>query len=65
MTYNIKVRLLQVGKYQTDLIKELKRHNIKVSQSELSLFINGVENPPRSELVLSEADKILQEWEQK
>lgn len=63
MNYNIPKRLFDLKKHQTDIIKELKARGIKVSQSEFSLFVNGVENPPRSEIVLSEADKIVTAWE--
>lgn len=61
--YNIPVRLVVLGKKQVDVMRELHRKRIKVTPSELSLFINGLNNPPKSELVLAEADKILTEWE--
>lgn len=61
--YNIPVRLVLLGKKQVDILRELHARRIKVNSSELSRFINGLENPPRSEIVLSEADKILTEWE--
>lgn len=53
-----------LGKKQVDIIRELHRRHIKVAQSELSRYINGIDKPPKSELVLSEADKILTEWEE-
>lgn len=64
MKYNIPVRLAQLRKHQTDIIKELKKKGIKVAQAELSRYVNGVEDPPKSVLVLSEADKILKRWEE-
>lgn len=63
MNYNIPVRLVQLGKHHKDVIIALRKRGIKVAQSEFSRYVNGVENPPKSELVLSEADKIIAEWE--
>ncbi|HVI43143.1 MAG TPA: hypothetical protein VM577_21250 [Anaerovoracaceae bacterium] len=50
-------------KTQVDLIKTLAKKEIKVSQSEMSQFVNGVLFTPKANLVLSESDKILTEWE--
>jgi hypothetical protein len=68
LEYNIPVRLAQLRnhqiiKHQTDIIRELRNRGIKVSQSEFSLWVNGVNDPPKAVLVLSEADKILTGWE--
>jgi hypothetical protein len=63
LNYNIPVRLVQLGKHHKDVIIALRKHGIKVAQSEFSRYVNDVENPPKSELVLSEADKIIAEWE--
>lgn len=38
--------------------------HIKVNTSEFSRYANGVENPPKSEHVLSEADKYVTELEE-
>lgn len=64
MGYNLPVRLVKLRKKQVDIIRELKKRHIKVAESEFSRFINGIESTPKSELVLSEADKIVTEWEQ-
>ena len=61
--YNILVRLAQLHKKQVDVIRELKKRGIIVYPAEFSNFVNGVMHPPKSDLVLSEADKILTEWE--
>lgn len=61
--YNIPVRLAKLHKKQVDVMRELKKRGIRVYQSQLSRYINGAENPPKSEIVLAEADKILTEWE--
>ena len=37
--------------------------HIKVNTSEFSLFARGVEDPPKSEIVLSEAEKLVSGWE--
>jgi len=52
-------------KRQSDVIKALKKQGINVYPSEFSNFVNGVMSPPKSDLVLSEADKIITEWEAK
>ncbi len=61
--FNIIVRLAQLRKKQVDVLLELHEKGIKVNPTELSRFINGVESPPKSDLVLAEADKIIAEWE--
>ena len=63
MNYNIPVRLAKLRKHQTDIILELKKRGIVVFQSQLSQYVNGIETTPKSELVLSEADKIVTRWE--
>lgn len=62
---NLKIRLMQLGKTQAALIKALHMRNIKVTPAEMSNYLNGVANPPKSELVLAEAEKIIEEWEMK
>lgn len=61
--YNIPIRLVTLGKKQVDVIRELHRRHIKVTPQQFSMYVNGVDNPPKSEMVLAEADKILTEWE--
>jgi len=63
--YDILVRLARLRKKQSDVIKELKKRGVKCNPGEFSNFVNGVMNPPKSDLVLSEADKIITEWEDK
>lgn len=60
---NLKIRLMQCGKKQIDVVQKLNEQGINVTQAELSLYINGRVNPPKSELVLAEAEKIIEEWE--
>lgn len=61
--YNIIVRLAQLRKKQCDVLVELHNRGIIVAASQLSRYINGRENPPKSEIVLEAADKIITEWE--
>ena len=63
--YDIVVRLARLHKRQSDVIKALKKQGINVYPSEFSNFVNGVMSPPKSDLVLSEADKIITGWEEK
>ena len=63
MQYNIRKRLFELRKKQKDLLMELHNRHIVVTASQLSRYVNGVENPPKSDLVLSEADKIVTGWE--
>lgn len=63
MDYNIRKRLFDLRKKQRDILVELHSRHIVVTASQLSRYVNGVENPPKSDLILSEADKIITEWE--
>jgi uncharacterized protein (DUF1778 family) len=70
LQYNITDRLVKLRKaghkyYAVDVICELRKRGIKVNSADFSRFVNGIEDPPRSELILSEADKIVAEWESK
>lgn len=68
LNYNIPLRLAElrnkhINVHYTDIIKALREQGLRVSQSEFSLWVNGVENPPRSEIIMSAADKIVAGWE--
>ena len=63
MAKDIKFKLLRIGKKQVDLLRELRNRGQKVSQQELSCFISGVVQTPKSEAVLKIARDILDEWE--
>ena len=68
MQYNIIERLAKLRAsghkvYAVDVVRELRKRHITVNSADFSRFVNGVEDPPRSELILSEADKIITEWE--
>lgn len=71
--YNIQQRLNRlrdngVKKYQADLLLEIKKIGLpspytSLGTAELSRFITGVEDPPKSDAVLELCDKILTRWE--
>lgn len=65
MAKDIKFKLLQLGKKQVDLLRALRDMGQKVSPQELSCFISGVVQTPKSEAVLKIARDILKEWEVK
>ena len=55
--------VLVIPKKQVDLLRELRNRGQKVSPQELSCFISGVVQTPKSEAVLKIARDILDEWE--
>lgn len=63
MAKDIKIKLFELGKKQVDLLRELRNRGQKVSPQELSCFISGVVQTPKSETVLNIARDILKEWE--
>lgn len=68
MNYNIPVRLAQLQKKQIDLLHEIRKEGIpapydSIYPTELSKFIRGDENPPKSDVILEMCDKILTRWE--
>ena len=63
---NIKIRLLELGKKQVDLVDELRKHGFpKLGPSLLSRYINGRHVTPQAHSVMDMCDKILTEWEQR
>lgn len=65
MPFKIKVRLVELGKSQVDLIPELAKRGIKANSTELSYAIRGISQTPKSEKILSAANEIVSGWEQK
>ena len=65
MTYDLKKRISNLHDKDkniscAEVVRYLKaKKNIKVTTAEFSRYINGTENPPKSELVLSEANKYV------
>lgn len=66
MIREIKIRLVTLGKRQIDILAAIReRYREKISPSELSRIINGIQNDNKSQRVLKEIDIILTEWETK
>ncbi|MDU7339355.1 MAG: hypothetical protein E7L17_14725 [Clostridium sp.] len=66
--YNIQNRLEIIGKKQADLLREINVIGVpypytRVDPGELSRFINGISNPPKSDAILAKCDEILTKWE--
>lgn len=64
MPFKIKVRLVELGKKQVDLIPELAKKGLKVNPTELSLAIGGKNQQPKMGDILSAANEIVSRWEQ-
>jgi hypothetical protein len=61
---NIKVRLLQVGKKQVDLVSELRKRGFTgVQAPQVSAVINGHDTSPRGNEVREAIGEILTKWE--
>lgn len=63
MAKDIKIKLFQLEKKQSDLLRELNKRGQKVAPAELSSFISGALQTPKSETVLKMSREILKEWE--
>lgn len=63
MPFKIKVRLAELNKKQIELIPELVKRGIKVNSTELSQAVNGTNQQPKMQTILSAANEILSEWE--
>lgn len=64
MRYEIKIRLVKLGRTCREVIRELnKRYGENVSTSEFSKYIAGVDFSPKCERSLKWADEIISEWE--
>jgi hypothetical protein len=63
LNYNIPVRLAKLGRHQTEIIDILRSSGENITPAEFSRYIRGKENPPKSERILAEADKVVTEWE--
>lgn len=64
MGTNIKIKLLELGKRQTDLLYELRKRGFpKLTEQTLSKYINHVAVNPQAQQVREEIYCILDEWE--
>lgn len=60
-----KIRLIQLGMKQNELIKPLAEKGISVNTSELCLAINGKGTQEKHKKILEVVDEILTEMEDK
>ena len=63
MPFKIKVRLMELGKKQTDLIPELAKRGIKANPTEISQAVNGTNQQKKIMDIISAANEIVSEWE--
>lgn len=63
--YNIKVRLVALGKKSKDMVVALNERGVETNASQFSAAINSLLNFPKCDLICETADKILTEWEKK
>ena len=60
----IKIKLLELGKRQTDLLDELRKRGWKrLQQTELSTIVNGRLTTKKAQSVLAMCYEILEDWE--
>ncbi len=65
MPFEIRIRLMKLGRNQVDLIPELKKCGIdKISPAELSVALKGLSQSPKSQNILSMSNEIVTRWEQ-
>lgn len=61
---NIKIRLLELGKKQVDLVTEIRKRGYpKLDPTMLSRYIDGRDITPQAKAVLGICEDILDEWE--
>jgi len=65
MLFEIKIRLIKLGKKQKDLIPELEKRGIKATPSEISNAINNVDVGPKANRIVELSNEIIKEWEVK
>ena len=63
MPFRIKIRLMELGKKQVDLIPELAKIGIKTEPAELSNALSGRYQKPKLDKILSACNVIVTEWE--
>lgn len=61
----IKIKLLQLDKKQSDLLPELRSRGFTIGAQELSSFITGRTLGPKHDAVLENVADILCKWEKK
>lgn len=59
----IKIKLLELGRTQLDLLEELKEYGYHLKPQLLSSYITGYKRTPQGAVVLDLVGNILKEWE--
>ncbi len=63
MPYRIKVRLMEIGKTQIDLIEALRNKGYTIDPANMSRLLRGIWNTKHAEMLIAAADEIVTEWE--
>ena len=63
MPYRIKIRLIELGKKQKDLIPALLKKGIDANPAEISNALNGTYQKPKLDKILTACNEIVSEWE--
>lgn len=65
MASAVKIRLLQIGKKQVDLLTEIRKRGYpNLGDTQLSKYVNGRDITPQARAVKKIIEQILDEWEQ-
>lgn len=59
---NIKIKLLELGRRQTDLVVELRKRGYKIQPSELSSMLSGMLATQKTEEIKRVSEEIIEEW---
>ena len=63
MLFDLKIRIMRLGKKQNDLIKPLKEKGVIATPADLSNSLRGYLQTPKAHLILSLSNEIVSEWE--
>lgn len=62
--FDIRIRLLLLGKNQRHLREELDKRGFQVTAPRLSAYIRGVESNKYADVVVEKSKEIIKEWEE-
>ena len=63
MQFEIKIRLIRLGRKQKDLIPVLRGKGIIATPAELSNAINDIDQGPKAKQIVSVSNEIVSQWE--
>ncbi len=63
MPFRIKARVMALGRYQNELIPELKKRGISTEPGQLSRALKGNLTGKKADDIISAANEIVTEWE--